>query len=260
MSLATRCPKCNTLFKVSAGQLQLHEGQVRCGQCKTVFSGIEHLAAADSTVWANLDLNADTDSQAQPMVSEQAEALPLALSAPRETAASRFSRLPRWAKFAFPSLLLALVLQLALAFRVTLLQQWPVPDSVIANAPGWLQRWTELPSTQALLIEGSGMNKGTGDEIVLELTLRNQQHLAAKWPHLRIVLVDSNEQVLAVRTLKPSDYQLRTKAISPNQPFPPGATVELTAFLNLHKLKQQLPERETAGFKLELLDNSPDFI
>ncbi|PZO28794.1 MAG: hypothetical protein DCE88_08380, partial [Betaproteobacteria bacterium] len=57
MSLATRCPNCNTLFKVTSGQLQMHEGKVRCGHCQTVFSGIEHLTSADTEAWQKLDLS-----------------------------------------------------------------------------------------------------------------------------------------------------------------------------------------------------------
>ena len=45
MSMATRCPSCNTLFRVTPLQLQAHHGQVRCGRCMTVFDGFQGLAA-----------------------------------------------------------------------------------------------------------------------------------------------------------------------------------------------------------------------
>ncbi len=35
----TRCPGCRTIFRVTAAQLALREGQVRCGSCRTVFDG-----------------------------------------------------------------------------------------------------------------------------------------------------------------------------------------------------------------------------
>ena len=41
----TRCPGCSTVFRVTAAQLALRGGQVRCGQCKTVFNGIEQEVA-----------------------------------------------------------------------------------------------------------------------------------------------------------------------------------------------------------------------
>ncbi|MFZ6771154.1 DUF3426 domain-containing protein [Undibacterium sp. SXout7W] len=43
MALATRCPHCQTTFKVANDQLKLHAGLVRCGSCNQTFNGIEHL-------------------------------------------------------------------------------------------------------------------------------------------------------------------------------------------------------------------------
>jgi predicted Zn finger-like uncharacterized protein len=39
MALATKCPHCNTLFRVAADQLKLRGGIVRCGSCNEVFDG-----------------------------------------------------------------------------------------------------------------------------------------------------------------------------------------------------------------------------
>jgi len=44
MSMVTRCPSCETLFRVTPQQLQTHDGQVRCGRCMTVFDGAKGLA------------------------------------------------------------------------------------------------------------------------------------------------------------------------------------------------------------------------
>ena len=39
MALATKCPHCNTIFRVAADQLKLRGGIVRCGACHEVFDG-----------------------------------------------------------------------------------------------------------------------------------------------------------------------------------------------------------------------------
>lgn len=44
MSLVTRCPRCQTLYRVVPAQLQARGGQVRCGRCMHVFDGFEALA------------------------------------------------------------------------------------------------------------------------------------------------------------------------------------------------------------------------
>lgn len=43
MALATRCPHCQTTFRVVHDQLKLRGGLVRCGACKEIFNGVENL-------------------------------------------------------------------------------------------------------------------------------------------------------------------------------------------------------------------------
>jgi len=50
MSLVTRCPKCQSGFEVTADQLRLHDGLVRCGQCSYVFDGYANLQASLPTL------------------------------------------------------------------------------------------------------------------------------------------------------------------------------------------------------------------
>ena len=56
MSLATRCPSCDTVFRVVQDQLRVSEGWVRCGRCNGVFNAAEVLFDIDSgaTVGAEL--------------------------------------------------------------------------------------------------------------------------------------------------------------------------------------------------------------
>ena len=49
MSLATRCPACNTVFRVLQDQLRVSEGWVRCGQCQEVFNALETLFDLSAT-------------------------------------------------------------------------------------------------------------------------------------------------------------------------------------------------------------------
>src|SRR5581483_327280 len=41
----TRCPQCNTVFRVTPQQLQASSGQVRCGRCQTPFDAFATLSA-----------------------------------------------------------------------------------------------------------------------------------------------------------------------------------------------------------------------
>ena len=43
MTLATRCPACDTVFRVVQDQLKVADGWVRCSRCEAVFDAREAL-------------------------------------------------------------------------------------------------------------------------------------------------------------------------------------------------------------------------
>lgn len=45
MDLYTRCPQCETVFRVTTRHLQVSGGQVRCGRCQSVFDAFASLSA-----------------------------------------------------------------------------------------------------------------------------------------------------------------------------------------------------------------------
>jgi predicted Zn finger-like uncharacterized protein len=46
MAMITRCPACDTVFRISPPQLLAQNGTVRCGRCLTVFDGFKTLSTA----------------------------------------------------------------------------------------------------------------------------------------------------------------------------------------------------------------------
>lgn len=49
--MRTRCPACNTIFRVTSAQLRLKAGTVRCGSCQGIFNAFDQLVPdADSSV------------------------------------------------------------------------------------------------------------------------------------------------------------------------------------------------------------------
>lgn len=63
MSLITRCPKCQSGFEVTADQLRLHDGLVRCGQCSHVFDGFKCLQAELPTLTRKIDQEGISSTQ-----------------------------------------------------------------------------------------------------------------------------------------------------------------------------------------------------
>lgn len=46
--IVTRCPQCNTAFRVTLNQLAVADGQVRCGSCLAVFKAADHDAKKET--------------------------------------------------------------------------------------------------------------------------------------------------------------------------------------------------------------------
>jgi predicted Zn finger-like uncharacterized protein len=41
--MKTRCPNCQTIFRVTSEQLKARAGKVRCGHCRTIFNALDNL-------------------------------------------------------------------------------------------------------------------------------------------------------------------------------------------------------------------------
>lgn len=84
MSLMTRCPACQTLFRLVPDQLRIFEGWVRCGQCAEAFDASVHLVQSPPVV-APVVIAKNTDTL--PVVAQRS-AEPLVLSLPEEQPAA----------------------------------------------------------------------------------------------------------------------------------------------------------------------------
>jgi predicted Zn finger-like uncharacterized protein len=74
MALATKCPHCQTTFRVVNDQLKLRAGLVRCGHCKEIFNGIEHLLPPASAEAAGAQIPVQTQPSAAPPVAASIDA------------------------------------------------------------------------------------------------------------------------------------------------------------------------------------------
>ncbi|HEX4880448.1 MAG TPA: DUF3426 domain-containing protein, partial [Limnobacter sp.] len=156
------------------------------------------------------------------------------------------------------ALLVLALLQAAWWQRTTIAAQLPPLARQIGNASTGVQHLFALPATQALRVEGSGLQAMDEHHVRLDVTLRNTSPLPGAWPHLRIELLDPQGLMLASRSIAPQEYQQRDGgAASDAPPIGPAQTVELLAYLNLQTLNTQLPESAATGFRLTLLDSGP---
>ncbi|MFZ6731762.1 DUF3426 domain-containing protein [Undibacterium sp. Ji42W] len=88
MALATRCPHCQTAFKVANDQLKLHAGLVRCGSCQQTFNAVENLLPGDGQKPVPAPAPAHSPAPARPatMASVATQATPTVASVATATA------------------------------------------------------------------------------------------------------------------------------------------------------------------------------
>jgi predicted Zn finger-like uncharacterized protein len=77
-SMKTRCPDCQTVFRITPEQIKARAGKVRCGHCQTVFNALDDLFDEQHP---DLSLQAAAAAQAEPWtgpeVPEAAREVPL---------------------------------------------------------------------------------------------------------------------------------------------------------------------------------------
>lgn len=263
MSLATRCPHCNTLFKVSLGQLQLYEGEVRCGQCQQVFSGVDHLTSADSDAWESLQL-AESDARASepPGNSPRPETHGPSFLGQKPTKATwslpSWSSAPRSSRYTIASLVLLMSIQVLWWQKGSILSQMPVIARQIADSSIPTQWIFAQLASRSIEVQGSGLSRNSDQQLQLDITLINKSPLPSQWPQLKVDLTDTQGLVLASRLLRPSDYLVRSDSPKNNLgPIPAGQTVEILAYLNTSQLNARLPGISASGFKVQLFDKAP---
>ena len=219
----TRCPGCRTVFRVTDAQLALRDGQVRCGHCRTVFDGPEHLISLAPAVG---DAAPDELLAGPPTVTlRSARALdppppaePVEVPATAVDYENRFAwetKKPRsglWMVLGFigmPVLVLLLIAQALFHFRDTLAANSPSLKPFLVRACTTVGcTISPLRSVAALSIEASDLQADPAHRglLVLSATIRNRAPYAVGFPFLELSLTDAQDHAVVRRALAPADY------------------------------------------------------
>jgi predicted Zn finger-like uncharacterized protein len=248
MSLITRCPACETLFRVVPDQLRVSGGWVRCGRCGTVFDASLHLLQAvpeflseppDSEPRPEFEDRLAAGAWAEPAPEPASAPAPepvLPLSAP--TAESQTFELPT-ASFlrstasrspprtpGMTALWVLLSLLLLLGFLGQLVMQQR--DRLAAWQPG-VQSALEalclplnchlspLRRIEAIVIDSSSFNKAPGAFYRLNLTLKNTAGIALAVPAIELTLTDAMDQAVVRRVFLPAELGALTGTLAAGQ-------------------------------------------
>ena len=252
MSLITRCPACQTLFKVVPDQLRISEGWVRCGQCDEVFDASIHLLPDTQAVEpAPVDINLDSvplsiaddvliepEPEPEPIVASPADFTQATLSGYRmpddEDAGTgiefndvSFLRDKHVASFWHkPSIritlaLLSLVLLLALLGQIVFNER----DRIAASAPG-LKPWllvfcgplhcslSPVRKIEAIVIDSATFTKIRGNAYRLNFTLKSNELMVLALPAIEFTLTDTLDQPVIRRVFRPEELGVKLNTLA----------------------------------------------
>lgn len=265
-TLFTRCPNCQTVFRITAGQLSLREGRVRCGQCHGVFDGRRYLVELRQNTLARpeYELEEGFDPAKGPPtmtlrrpVGEGGvppgppgplpqEETPVSLPGELARARRRLSRGEKWGYgLAVCVLSATLVLQLVFAYRDRLSAEYPDLGLLLRTACIELGCSIGPPREAGrITIEASDLQSDPARKGLLQLsaTLRNRADFPVAFPHLELALQDVQGQVVARRVFSPEEY-LSAKG-SVERGLPSAEEYYLTLFIDSGGLRAE-------GYKLE---------
>jgi predicted Zn finger-like uncharacterized protein len=261
----TRCPGCNTIFRVTPPQLALRDGQVRCGHCHTVFNGLASLVSLAPQLRPKPEPDFDDPALGPPTVTlrdsqalepapdsdsdqraEPAIVAPLRRDASAEDTeseyASRFSwqekrerrRVPSWIYgMLVPVLVLLFAGQALFHFRDAIAAHWPKSKPVLITlcaAAGCQVR--ALQDVTALSIEASDLQADPAHKglLILSATIRNRAPFPLAYPYIELTLSDTQEQPVVRRAFAPGEYI--SGAVDPDSGIAGNAELPVKLFID----------------------------
>ena len=145
-------------------------------------------------------------------------------------APARKVRVPSWPWTVGVTLvLLALLAQAMLAYRVSLAVKYPGLRPVLEMLCEQAQCVVELPSNPDLVsIEASDLHPGRKGGLELTATLRNRAPYAQAWPSLELTLTDGADKPIVRKVLAPAEYLPVTQTEADGFPADGELAVQLT--------------------------------
>jgi predicted Zn finger-like uncharacterized protein len=270
----TRCPHCDTRFKVAALQLQAQFGRVRCGNCLQAFDAIPNFIADEASPQLEIPqlVLAPTPQRVAkaPTIRTPAyagnrtdkNAIPNFTQATKD--AALFVATGAFANFleedepqpvkhrwllglACLLLLTALLGQLGYVYRAQIAARMPASKPLLTAACEWLECSLSLPQNAELIsIESSSLEAETENNarIKLSVLIRSRSSYALALPNLEVTLNDNQDQPLARRIFTPNEY-LRSPQNS-NEGLPANQETTLRLMLELDNLTP-------SGYRLALV-------
>lgn len=212
MAFATRCPHCHQRFRVTQAQLHQYQGQVRCGHCQQVFSGVDHLEADEhslATALSRTDAGAVTSQELQTH-----------LTLRKRRTWGLQPDLP-WSlhrKIIVALLSFSLLLYGSWWQRETLLRWLPASDVLLAPWARGLGYATALPASHGAVITASRLHRLDEQRLQAEVRIANRSTRPVHWPMLAIDMLDQQQNIVASQRVSPKHMQRLSPLLAKETP------------------------------------------
>ena len=259
----TRCPQCQTTFRITAAQLKARDGMVRCGRCQHVFGADQHLiskpvkgtakgappaarkrttgkkAAAESK-----NVAAPLEGGSPPFPAE----IPQPAVTPPPILRSRPVR-TRTVYWVAGCVLLFLLLagQTLIFYGHDLARQTPALRPTIETLcdPLPCRKLPPIDMRHMDLVETQVAPHPRYDKALrIKATLVNRANTVQPYPLLEVSLIDSQGQLVARRAYQPREYLSKPEAIQ--RGLPPQVAVSV-------QLDITSPGAQASGYEVLLL-------
>ncbi len=262
----TRCPQCQTVFRITAAQLKAREGKVRCGRCQHVFSADQHLLPKPAS-----GLSKNATPVARKRASGKNKAVESSrIAAPARHAAPAFPadtpehdappavlvrRIPlrtRTIYWAAGNIVLILLLaaQVLIFYGHDFARQTPTLRPVIEAlcAPLACRKLPRIDMHHMDLVETRVAPHPRFDKALrIKATLVNRADTVQPYPLLEVSLTNSQGQLVARRAYPPREYLSKPETIL--QGLPPQVAVNV-------ELDVTSPGAQASGYEVLLLPPS----
>lgn len=255
----TRCPKCQTTFRITAAQLKARDGQVRCGRCQHIFRADTHLVDAPVRKAKSAAVPRKRAPKKSP---DSVASAPQPRSAPPPVAITR-----PYEKTAPLPLLLIPRTRTRLRYWLagcSLLGLLLLAQGLIFYGPAVTRQIPQLRSTVDLLCDRlpcrmlPGIDMARMDLVETEVaphprydkalrvkaTLVNRAAYPQPYPQLEVSLIDSQGRLVARRVYPPEEYL--GKSENAQLGLPPQVAVKM-------RLDITSPGAQASGYEVLLL-------
>ena len=228
----TRCPQCQTVFRITAAQLKARGGMVRCGRCQHVFGADQHLMPkpAKGTVKGAPPAARKRTTSKKVAVEPNKVAAPaetIALPFPAETPGQHVAPPPLvrqrpvrtrtiyWAA-GWVLLILLLAGQILIFYGYDFARQTPTLQPMVETlcAPLPCRKLPPIDMRHMDLVETQVAPHPRYDKALrIKATLVNRADTVQPYPLLEVSLIDSQGQLVARRAYQPREYLSKPEAI-----------------------------------------------